>query len=558
MRLVGISQVKNECDIIEQFVRHNLGFLDALFIIDNHSVDGTREILRDLTHEGLPIVVFDDPRFTRMQSAQLTGLFRTISEHLALDFVFVLDADELLVVPSRSALEDGLMSLPAGANGLIPWTTYLYSAEPADIDPIHRMTMRRRVENPAYHKAVIAVDPQGVSHVVIEPGNHAVAHALHGELPHFVVPTVALAHFPVRSARQITAKSVCGWLAILAMDPNSETTGFGHQKRDLYHRLMRQPNLSDEELFTISLNYAQTARQNANEEEDAVHEPLPISYTLRYAQDQSPEPLVILARTMENVFRPPVQVPFADLVPRLGLTTQDFDVWGVELHHDDLFLDLPPFRYLWDRFRPRSVTEIPCGMAYGQGAYARMFEEWRATDVAEVVGAVGVDASSSSARAMRPQHDLTHDLATELDRETTYDLVICTHVVDLLDEASDTPVFETINRHAREVILFCAAEGDPSRDGLVNRKPLSYWLDQWRKHGWISDAFDTLAVRTLATFPQYQRNLVVLRRVESAFTQASAFDAADLHRITRRPHLWQTASSPHIVTYPLSALSTSR
>ena len=46
MRLAGITIVRNECDIVEAFVRHNGAVLDQLYVLDNNSSDGTLEILR--------------------------------------------------------------------------------------------------------------------------------------------------------------------------------------------------------------------------------------------------------------------------------------------------------------------------------------------------------------------------------------------------------------------------------------------------------------------------------------------------------------------------------
>lgn len=55
MRLIGATQVRNEADIVEAFVRHNLTVLDALAIVDHGSLDGTADILRRLIGEGLPV-----------------------------------------------------------------------------------------------------------------------------------------------------------------------------------------------------------------------------------------------------------------------------------------------------------------------------------------------------------------------------------------------------------------------------------------------------------------------------------------------------------------------
>ena len=57
-KLVGLSMVRNESDIIETFIRHNLTLLDELHIIDHNSSDNTREILTHLKQEGLPIHIY--------------------------------------------------------------------------------------------------------------------------------------------------------------------------------------------------------------------------------------------------------------------------------------------------------------------------------------------------------------------------------------------------------------------------------------------------------------------------------------------------------------------
>ena len=55
---VGLSMVRNESDVIETFIRHNLTLLDELHIVDHNSSDNTREILTLLKQEGLPIHIY--------------------------------------------------------------------------------------------------------------------------------------------------------------------------------------------------------------------------------------------------------------------------------------------------------------------------------------------------------------------------------------------------------------------------------------------------------------------------------------------------------------------
>ena len=43
-RIISLSMVKNEQDIIEPFIRHHGSLVDAMIILDNGSVDQTRNI----------------------------------------------------------------------------------------------------------------------------------------------------------------------------------------------------------------------------------------------------------------------------------------------------------------------------------------------------------------------------------------------------------------------------------------------------------------------------------------------------------------------------------
>ena len=54
MQLTGVTMVRDEADLIEAFVCHNLQVLDRMFVVDHRSRDGTREILRALVAEGFP------------------------------------------------------------------------------------------------------------------------------------------------------------------------------------------------------------------------------------------------------------------------------------------------------------------------------------------------------------------------------------------------------------------------------------------------------------------------------------------------------------------------
>ena len=83
MRLLGVAMVRDEADVIEAFVRHNLNFLDGLAIIDHCSVDGTAEILKKLQSEGLPLRIVRNPDPAYFQSRLMTVLITRYNERQA-------------------------------------------------------------------------------------------------------------------------------------------------------------------------------------------------------------------------------------------------------------------------------------------------------------------------------------------------------------------------------------------------------------------------------------------------------------------------------------------
>ena len=46
MPIVAVATIKNEADVIEAMVRHNLAFVDRMVVLDNGSSDGSQEEAR--------------------------------------------------------------------------------------------------------------------------------------------------------------------------------------------------------------------------------------------------------------------------------------------------------------------------------------------------------------------------------------------------------------------------------------------------------------------------------------------------------------------------------
>jgi Glycosyl transferase family 2 len=280
--------VRNEADVVESFVRHNLTVVDRLYVVDHGSFDGTGAILAALVAEGLPLVVAHDASLAHFQPQVATASARRAFADGA-DFVFPLDADEFLLVPDRTLLEQVLAHLPADLPAVLHWLTWLVDFEaPAGTPPLAAARSRLAAERHGLHKVVLGPGFAANPMAMVGPGNHTVWPDGPGHQPPAtqrlarITPEVArIAHVPVRSARQIVHKVTLGWLARRASRP-LDPGGTFHW-RDLGDDIRRDGPPSPARLAEITVNYsvprAQWLPASAVPRTD---EPLPVSVATRY------------------------------------------------------------------------------------------------------------------------------------------------------------------------------------------------------------------------------------------------------------------------------------
>ena len=146
-KLVGLSMVRNESDVIETFIRHNLTLLDELHIVDHNSSDNTREILTHLKQERLPIHIYHYNELEFAPERVLNHMMQHILNNDAdIDYIFPLDADEFIYCPSREKLNAFLTLIPQNRVGMYIWRGYLPSSTEYDPDFICHFTDQRKEE----------------------------------------------------------------------------------------------------------------------------------------------------------------------------------------------------------------------------------------------------------------------------------------------------------------------------------------------------------------------------------------------------------------------------
>jgi len=302
VRLVGVTMVRNEVDVIEAFVRHNLSFLDSICIVDHGSFDGTSGVLDRLKAEGLPLRVAQESDPAYRQSETMTGLAREALRGGA-DFAFAIDADEFLKVQSRASLERALADVPPGMHAAMHWLTYVPDAfDEEEFGPGH-LWWRLKTERHGLSKVIAGralLDRPGDA---IAMGNHAIM----GAAPAVARPharlnreAVALVHCPVRSRAQLEAKIIVGHLANLASRPVERR--LGRHWRELYEELREGKSFDEQRLRDIAANYGLPMRNwRPAAEIELTEDPVRWVASHRYRSDAVCDPLRLLMRFTEGL-----------------------------------------------------------------------------------------------------------------------------------------------------------------------------------------------------------------------------------------------------------------
>jgi len=306
VRLFGVAMVRDEADVIETFVRHNLNLLDGLAIVDHGSTDGTREILLKLQAEGLELRIVPDSNAAFFQSRRMTEIARETLRRESADFVFALDADEFLKIESRARLERALAVVPPGLHALAHWFTYVpddFETKGGAFGPGH-LWWRLKHERHAMHKIVVSGCLLRQPGAYITDGNHLVSFPgamkppAHARLPSDIV---AYAHCPVRSRKQLEGKVVVGYFADLAAAQASGKK-FAHHWGELYEELRAGAEFTPERLREIACNYTlPRAKWRPADELELVEDPVSLAVQVRYAAAARPDTLRRLMHFTEGL-----------------------------------------------------------------------------------------------------------------------------------------------------------------------------------------------------------------------------------------------------------------
>ncbi|MFN8891189.1 MAG: glycosyltransferase family 2 protein [Alphaproteobacteria bacterium] len=530
-RIICLSMVKNEQDIIEPFILHNAQFFDAMIIADNNSSDATRDIIRSCQAQIEGVFLCDTRKFGYNQAERMTSMLLHCQGSFFADYIFFLDADEFISAQSRQDLLPSLSVIPKRGVGLMPWRTHVLRKghEKEDgADAPRSLEYCREYERPQFYKAVLSLAGEFDPFIRVVQGNHYVIDEK-GRLPEVVLRDVPLLHFPIRSQAQLTAKIVVGWAAYLKKNPQAHKATEGFHWRGIFEKIAREGDSAvGGTLALLSQNYATTDPVSVMET-PLIHCPGPFKYKRVVSKSEASDPIAVISSSWQQTLR--AQDPLMALNrPKImdnenrAAATSFNAVW----HWDHLFVDIAPFRYLAEKFRPSSVLDIGCGI----GQYLKVFKTFAGSSVLGVDGIPQVATES----VLTPSEYIQADLGQPILLNQVFDLVLCTEVVEHLSKNQAIQLVDTIHRHAGRLIVFSAAGVNQPGYGHINCQPLSYWLEQWRQRGWAPLLIESMGIRALASLSWFRRNLIVLSK--SDMDLDAEFATHQLERIAAKAYGW--------------------
>jgi glycosyltransferase involved in cell wall biosynthesis len=241
MRIVAITRVLNEADIIEAFIRHTSAFVAHHIIMDNGSSDDTINILASLKNEGLPITVYQSKSVSYNESDTLTRLYQEARKNHAPDWVLCIDSDEFL---DDRQVNGGFHQFLAGiADPIdyikIPMVFYAATSDDNQNEENVALRITKRLEPTEAYKIIIR-GSFGDRDVCIAHGSHWAT--IGDQAPNTMVePRLRLAHYAERSSYQYIVKFLRGWSKVLATGQAEISNGTAYHYSTPYEMLRDKP-----------------------------------------------------------------------------------------------------------------------------------------------------------------------------------------------------------------------------------------------------------------------------------------------------------------------------
>lgn len=275
-KILSVSMVKNEIDIIESFVRYNLNIFDGMIIQDNNSTDGTLETLKLLKNEGLPIFIFEDEDESFDQTRKTNILLLKAIDEFRADIIVPLDADEFLISTKNNNPRIILEKIDENEIYYAKWRTYVPNFSENENEKFipSRIKFCREEHVEEFYKVIFTTNFVKKHNAEISKGNHEL---FFEETDDTFVKKIKnndlrIAHFPIRSCDQIVSKVLVGWTNALSSLDRQEGDSF-HLK-EMYDKI-KENKIENEDIIHFAKEYSLI---NKNQTINIVENPIDLSF----------------------------------------------------------------------------------------------------------------------------------------------------------------------------------------------------------------------------------------------------------------------------------------
>ena len=229
---------RDEIDIIESNIRYHLAQgISRIIVTDNGSVDGTRDLLAELS-KSAPVTVLDEDPADWSQGKWVTRMARMAYDQFGARWVINTDADEFFVAPN-STLRSTLEAMPKWLGVLkVSRNDFVSIDRPRLQDPPLEMLYRKRESlNPVTGLQIMPkAIHRGTSDILVNQGCHdASARSFRRLRRRRLIDTIVTSHYPIRSFEQFESKvrnAGSGYAINVDLSP-----GVGAHKRQWYRML---------------------------------------------------------------------------------------------------------------------------------------------------------------------------------------------------------------------------------------------------------------------------------------------------------------------------------
>jgi len=244
--------IKNEIDVIRDCCGHLSALFDTIIIIDHRSTDGTKEYLVELEKLKNKFHIYHLTEPGYYQSQVMTWIVKNLEACISADWVFLIDADEVLPFSSRSEFEQVLDKYASSPIIKMSWKNLV--PEEYYSNAIMGRPYLEPKASTIFHKIAYQPSLIPVSDFMIEQGNHAVLAGGYGK----ALPSVRafnLYHVPIRSKHQLGFKIIQG-TASYSMMGEERIESLGSHWFDI-SRHINKYGMSDELLNGLVFRYGE-------------------------------------------------------------------------------------------------------------------------------------------------------------------------------------------------------------------------------------------------------------------------------------------------------------